>query len=393
MTAGPLKAAPSTAALADGPLTAIGLMAGTSLDGIDAALIETDGNRVTRFGPTLGLPYDGETRATILAATRAALDGTPHAAVVADAGNRVSHAHVGAVQQLLDENGLAAADIDVIGFHGQTILHRPPTREAPVGHTIQIGGGGILAHALGIDTVADFRSADMAAGGEGAPLASAYHAALSREISGGEAGPLAVLNLGGVSNLTLIPEAGNEAEMVAFDCGPGNGLIDALVEARTGSTMDEGGALAAAGTVHDEALRLMALHPFLRRSAPKSLDRYDFKADAVADLSLEDAVATLTAFTAHCVAVSLKAVSEQAPRAVIVCGGGRHNPVMMAALKQRLPSPVEAAEAVGWRGDMIEAEAFAYLAVRRLRELPISFPGTTRAPRPMTGGEIFRRPL
>lgn len=371
-------------------LRAIGLMSGTSLDGIDAAILETDGTVVKAHGPSLSVRHDGETRAHLIRAVKAALEGRDQAADIITAADMTTSAHLKVVRDLLSAAGLHPAEIDVIGFHGQTILHRPPADAASIGRTWQIGSGAILAHELGIDVVEQFRLNDMKHGGEGAPLAPAYHAALAREIEGD--GPLAVLNLGGVGNLTFVPRDRENAGLIAFDCGPGNGLVDQWVHLHTGAVMDHDGALAAAGVVDEQTVRLMALNAFLRRPPPKSLDRYDFKLTAVEHLNVPDGAATLTAFTAECVARAFRHLPE-APASVIVCGGGRHNPTMMAALAARVPANIRSAEAVGWRGDLIEAECFAYLAVRALKGLPISWPKTTRAPHALTGGQIRHRPV
>ncbi|OZA84471.1 MAG: anhydro-N-acetylmuramic acid kinase, partial [Caulobacter sp. 39-67-4] len=229
----------------------------------------------------------------------------------------------------------------------------------------------------------DFRTADVAAGGEGAPLAPIYHAARAR--ASGLAAPVAALNVGGVANITLIDADGT---LLAFDTGPGNGMIDLMLQGRDLGRFDENGRLAAAGTVDEAALRMLLSGAYFDASAPKSLDRYDFTLDAVEHLSAEDAAATLVAFTAEAV---VKAFDKGArPSALIVCGGGRHNPEIMRVLTARAPVPVMTAEAVDWRGDAIEAEAFAYLAARTALGLPISFPGTTGVAAPMTGGRIVQ---
>lgn len=372
----------------DVTLTALGFMAGTSLDGIDAAILRTNGHSVSKWGPAMTFPYDRETRAAIIRATRAALEGRHEAQDITLASDLVTSAHIRAARDLMTELGLTREEIHVIGFHGQTILHRPPLDAASIGRTWQIGGGGVIAHELEIDVVDQFRTTDMAHGGEGAPLAPVYHAALVEACE--FEGPVAVLNIGGVANISFVPEGADLSGLVAFDCGPGNGLVDEWMDKRSGAPMDEGGATAARGTVNDEALRLMALNPYLKRRPPKSLDRYDFKLKAVEPLSLEDGAATLTAFTAECVARSVTLLPDM-PAYWIVCGGGRHNPVMMNELRSRLPGQVISAEDAGWRGDFIEAEAFAYMAVRALRGLPLSFPGTTRAPRPLSGGTHHRK--
>jgi anhydro-N-acetylmuramic acid kinase len=247
-----------------------------------------------------------------------------------------------------------------------------------------LGDAGLLARGLGLPVAHDFRSADVAAGGEGAPLAPIYHVALAR--MAGLALPVAVLNLGGVANITLI---GAEGEVLAYDTGPANGMIDLWVQAKTSARFDADGRWAASGTVDAGALAALLNHPYFAAPGPKSLDRYDFPLTPVEGLSLEDGAATLTAFTAEAVAMAVRA-APSAPTAVIACGGGRHNPTLINALRERCGVPVTSAEAVGWRGDSIEAEAFAYLAARTARGLPISFPGTTGVAAPMSGGVIVR---
>ena len=353
------------------PLTALGLMSGTSMDGVDAAVVVTDGERVERLGPCLTAPYPAEMRARI----RGVLGGVGDVAAVAEALTRF---HAEAVAELLSREKLDAAAVDVIGFHGHTVLHRPQERR-----TWQIGDGALLARLTGIDVVDDFRSADVAAGGQGAPLVPVYHLALARELER----PLAVLNVGGVANVTWI---GADDALVAFDTGPGNALIDDWMARHTGEPVDRGGETAARGRVQERALYGMLESGFFDRPAPKSLDRDDFSADAVQGLSLEDGAATLTAFTAKAAALGRDHFPAPARR-WLVTGGGRHNATLMRRLGDALGAPVDPVEAVGWRGDSLEAEAFAFLAVRSLRGLPLSLPGTTGAPRPLTGGRLHGR--
>ncbi len=273
-------------------------------------------------------------------------------------------------------------DIDLVGFHGQTVLHQPAGAERARGRTVQLGDGERLARALDLPVAWDFRTADVAAGGQGAPLAPAYHKALVDYA--GLKGPIAVLNLGGVGNVTLVKADG---ALEAFDTGPANGMIDLLVQARGAGRCDQDGALAREGRVHEAIVEAYLAAPYFARSGPKSLDRYDFALDPVADLSLADAAATLTAFAARAVALGLGKGRER-PGEVVVCGGGRHNPTLMAAIAQYAGMPVRAAEDLGWRGDAIEAEAFAFLAARAKLGAPISWPDTTGVPRPMTGGRL-----
>lgn len=350
--------------------TAIGLMSGTSLDGVDAALLLTDGKVVERTGQALMMPYDTSTREIV----RACLGGGGDVPL---ASRLLTEQHANAVGALLDQAGLSAADIDVVGFHGQTISHRPTE-----GLTWQIGDGARLAEMTGIDVVDDFRSRDMAAGGEGAPLAPLYHAALVRDL--GEA-PIAVLNIGGVGNVTWIC---GEA-IVAFDTGPGGALLDDWVLHRTGAPFDEGGALAAEGKAHQDRVDdVLDRDPYFQRAGPKSLDRDAFCVD-LGNLSTPDGAATLLALTATSV-VRAERLLPAAPVCWIVCGGGRHNQTLLRALAERVEGRVQTAEAFGWDGDVLEAEAFAYLAVRSLRNLPLSLPSTTGCSAPVTGGALHQ---
>lgn len=379
-------------------MLAIGLMSGTSLDGIDAALIETDGEAFVRPIAFRGEPYSDAARAQLAEATRMALtfDKPRASPPVVAAGELITRAHVFAVHKLLADAGVAAADVDVIGFHGQTIAHRPDRH-----WTWQIGDGAAVARATGITTVSDFRSADVAAGGQGAPLLPVYHAALAAGLEG----PVAVLNLGGVGNITFIPggrdmhdsremsperaQMMNRDGLVAFDTGPANGLIDSWVEAETGARYDAGGALAASGRVDETVLTAMLDHPFFDAPPPKSLDRNDFTIQPARGLSAVDGAATLTAFTAATVAEALRHLPAR-PVRLLVAGGGRHNPTMLAMIAARTGLVVEPTDVLGWNGDALEAEGFAYMAVRTLKGLAISFPGTTGVPVAMAGGVVDR---
>lgn len=371
-------------------LTAIGLMSGTSLDGVDAALVRTDGEAHVELGGNLFLPYSRDLKIFIRRAIKAAIEGRDGAADIGKAAGEVTIAHVEAVERLLEQEGLKRAAIDVIGFHGQTILHRPKRTPESAGRSWQIGDGQILAEETKIDVVDNFRSHDIAEGGEGAPLAPVYHGALVKALERHK--PVCVLNIGGVANVTFVPVGAREIDLLAFDCGPGNGLIDQWMDLKTGEAMDRDGALARSGQVHSDILRMMLLHPFLRRRPPKSLDRYDFKLDPVLALSAADGAATLTAFTAAAVRDCERHLPLP-PGEWIVTGGGRLNPALIIALEKALAAPVRSAEEVGWRGDFLEAECFAFLAVRSLRKLPLTYPRTTRAPRPLMGGIWRKAPL
>jgi len=355
-------------------LTVIGLMSGTSMDGVDAAIIRTDGQAVSGFGPFLTLPYDEAFGGRL----RRILGSDPGRSDDARAVAReLTARHRDAVDRLLAEGNFAAGDIDAIGFHGHTVLHQPDR-----GITRQIGDAAWLARETGIPVVSDFRSRDVAEGGQGAPLAPLYHAALARALDK----PLAVLNVGGVANVTWISPDGG---VVAFDTGPGNALIDDWVRARTGQAMDEHGRLARGGKVDEDTLAKLLDHPYFMAPYPKSLDRDGFASTAVADLSPADGAATLTAFTAAAVDKAAHLLPAP-PTRWLVTGGGRRNPSLMAALRSRLPAPVEPVELVGWRGDALEAQAFAFLAVRSLKGLPLSLPSTTGVRRPTTGGVLNR---
>ncbi|WP_109260218.1 anhydro-N-acetylmuramic acid kinase [Hyphobacterium indicum] len=362
----------------------IGLMSGTSLDGVDAAVIETDGGMwITPLAGT-EQPYSNAERARLQAAVNAALkwkfDGE-EPPEFADAERALTEAHARAVKGVIASAGLPADDIDLVGFHGQTVLHRAPTPERR-GATRQIGNGPALAKAVGIDVVYDMRSADIAAGGHGAPLATLYHEALFRRDK--LDGPVAVLNLGGVANVSWL----GAGDPVAFDTGPASGLLDAWCEQTIGESCDRNGALAARGTVNAAALSQLMNHPYFALPPPKSLDRWDFSLDPVRGLSPEDGAATLTAFTAQTVADAILRMGR--PERILATGGGRKNPVMMAAIAERLDRPAEPVEAVNWNGDLMEAQAFAWLAVRSIKGLPLSLPSTTGVPEPMTGGRLAK---
>lgn len=354
----------------DGPAVwAIGLMSGTSADGVDAALIRTDGVSIAEFGPSLTEPYDAAFRARLKSAFGSR-------SPVPDIERELTERHADAVHKLLAKSGRAPGDIAVVGFHGQTLHHAPERRQ-----TWQIGDGALLARLTGIEVVNDFRSADVAAGGQGAPFVPIYHAALAAGLEK----PVAALNIGGVANVTWI---GRSGELLAFDTGPGNALLDDWVMQHTGRPADLNGALARQGRVDAVALGKLLSDPFFAVKPPKSLDRQHFKelaAAALATVSPADGAATLVGFTA----LSIGRAQAHFPAPVrewLICGGGRHNPALMQALRAELPVPVRAADDAGWDGDALEAQAFAFLAVRSLRGLPLSFPTTTGVPRPMPGG-------
>jgi anhydro-N-acetylmuramic acid kinase len=363
--------------------TAIGLMSGTSLDGIDVALVRTDGEAVVERGPSMARPYDAVFRRRLqgaLETAKAIAERTERPGDLAAIERELTLRHAEAVRAFLAENDLKASGIDVIGFHGQTVLHRP---EAAL--TVQLGDGGLLAGETGIDVVCDMRANDMAQGGQGAPLIPVYHAALAAGLSGATGKAVVFVNIGGISNITFIGSGGG---IVAFDSGPGNTLIDQWVEAHAGIPFDQGGMIASEGRVDPDLADRYLSHAFFTAPVRRSLDRNDFRPPDGADASLEDGARTLAHVTAAAVLRSARHLPER-PTLYVVCGGGRLNRVIMgdlAALAEVEGAEVVAAEAVDLDGDSMEAEAWAYLAVRSLRGLPLTFPGTTGVKAPVTGG-------
>lgn len=378
-------------ATASGPwqssaMRVLGFMTGTSLDAVDMAVLETDGQAIQAFGPAGERKLTDATRDLMLAATHEALKwprGAPEPAIFAEAARAGAEEHFAAAEEFLATHRLAWTDIDLIGAHGQTVLHERP-QEGRSGRTVQLGDARLLAAKAGVPVAFDFRAADVDSGGEGAPIAPIYHLARARFAS--LEPPLAVLNVGGVANVTFW--SGGE-RIAAFDTGPGNGMIDLMVQGRGAGRFDAGGKFASVGRVDEGVLAALLAHPYFQAPPPKSLDRYDFSLEPLDRLQLEDAAATLVAFTAEGVRLAFEVLGE-VPREVVVTGGGRLNPQIMKALGERSAAPVRAAEDLGWRGDSIEAEAVAYLAARTAAGLPLTFPETTGVARPMTGGRIVR---
>ncbi|RBP05146.1 anhydro-N-acetylmuramic acid kinase [Roseiarcus fermentans] len=378
---------------------AIGVISGTSMDGIDVALIASDGEAQVETGPAATFPYPPDVAARLRAVVADASEAErPQAALE----RAVTDAHVAAVDAFFARFAIARDSVALVGLHGQTILHRPGrvgwegrrpaapgARDAhppKAGLTRQLCDGARAAGALGIDVVCDFRSADVAAAGEGAPLAPVYHAAMAA----GRERPLMILNWGGVGNVTWLGRAG---EIVAFDTGPANALIDDILLSRRGVAFDAGGALAASGRADAAILAALMRDRYFDRPPPKSLDRNHFAAAAAAVEALgdADAAATLAAFTVEATVAALARVPE-APKRWLVGGGGRLNAFLMSRLADRLGVPVEPVEAIGFDGDAIEAQCFAYLALRARRGLPLSFPTTTGVPAPTTGGVFWPAP-
>jgi anhydro-N-acetylmuramic acid kinase len=364
-------------------LTALGLMSGTSLDGVDVALIETDGRQIKALGPSGYRPYSDKERILLRQALAEAVH-LPHRdarpGVLADAEHAVTIAHAEAVAAFRAQHRITCEDIDIVGFHGQTVLHRPEKRL-----TVQIGDGGALARAIHIPVMHDFRAADVAAGGQGAPFVPVYHRALAQSLE--REGPIVVVNIGGVSNITYID--GNDT-LIACDTGPGNALLDDFMFRVMHQPFDTEGRLAAQGRVDEAWIRRALDMPFFRLKPPKSLDRNDFASLRLGEVKPEDGAATLTALTAAAIA-KIVPLLPKLPKSWIVAGGGARNLTMMRMLRERLaPARVDAADALGWSTDAIEAQAFGFLAARGMKGLPLSYPTTTGVPLPMTGGVMAR---
>jgi anhydro-N-acetylmuramic acid kinase len=364
-------------------LQAIGMMSGTSLDGVDIALIKTDGEQIAGFGPSGYRPYT-EAERTILrqALAEAAVlsDRDARPGILAEAERVVTTAHAEAVASFTAQHGIVREDIDIVGFHGQTVLHRPEQRL-----TVQIGDAAALAKAIRIPVMHDFRAADVAAGGQGAPLVPVYHRALAQSLE--REGPVVLVNIGGVSNITYIDGADT---LIACDTGPGNALLDDFMLRATGRPFDEEGRLAAQGKIDEAWLTASLQHSFFAKPPPKSLDRNDFATLRLDNAADADGAATLTAFTAASIAAIVPLLPKP-PRSWIVVGGGARNLTLLRILRERLaPAAVDTGDQLGWSSDAIEAQAFGYLAARSLKGLPLSYPATTGVPMPMTGGILTR---
>ncbi len=356
---------------------ALGLMSGTSLDGIDVALLETDGQTIVNRGPSATYSYTQEQQSQLRLALVDALKihkREDRPASLAATETAITQWHADAVHKFIQHFHLSDSKIDLIGFHGQTVLHKP---EAKL--TVQLGNGSALAKATGIDVVFDMRAADVAAGGQGAPLVPAYHRALAPET------PIAFVNIGGVANVTYV---GPDDELLAFDTGPGNALLNDWMMKHTGHAFDDGGKIALKGQVSRSHLAMAMAHFYFKEKPPKSLDRNSFAKLSFASLSVEDGAATLAAITAYSIAKAQDWFPKP-PLRWIICGGGRHNAAIMKMLRELLANVVTA-EDVGLNGDSMEAEAWAYLAVRSVKGLPLTYPTTTGAEKPLTGGVLAK---
>ena len=363
-------------------LTALGLMSGTSLDGVDVALIETDGRRVSALGPSGYRPYTDTERGLLRQALYEATDLPDRAArpgCLREAERVVTSAHAEAVAAFTAQNRMRFDDIDIVGFHGQTVLHRPDKKL-----TVQIGDAVALAKTINIPVMYDFRAADVDAGGQGAPFVPVYHRALAQSLDW--EGPTVVVNIGGVANITYI----DGDTLIACDTGPGNALLDDYMFRWLNQRFDTEGRTAALGKVDAAWINRALQMPFFSLPPPKSLDRNDFERLKLGDIPPEDGVATLTAFTAAAIARVVPLLPKE-PKNWVVAGGGARNLTMLRMLRECLqPATVRAADTLGWASDAIEAQAFGFLAARGLKGLPLSYPATTGVPFPMTGGIIAR---
>ncbi len=374
---------------------ALGLMSGTSMDGMDAALLVTNGKYRVERGPGATFPFDPAFRNKLsdaLGVAKSIEVRTGRPGNLAELEREITLRHADVVHRFLGANNLRISDIDVIGFHGQTVLHRPAA-----GLTVQLGDGQVLADETGLPVVCDLRANDMALGGQGAPLVPAYHRALAHNLPAPLAGlwPVAFVNIGGIGNISWISQ---EGRMIAFDSGPGNALIDQWVAQKAGIAYDAEGAIASEGTViSDLAARYLA-ESFFQKAAPKSLDRNDFSPPGIDAAELSDGARTLAHVTAASILKAFEHV-PQVPAILVVCGGGRKNRIIMgelqdllAKLPHRATGPVQllSAEEAGFDGDAMEAEAWAYLAVRSLRGLKITWPGTTGIGKAASGGLLFQ---
>lgn len=381
-------------------MRALGLMSGTSMDGIDAALIQTCGEKIVSRGATMSFPYNPQTRARLMQGledARQIVNREERPGVLAALEDEITELHASVVNAYRRRQGLGRGDIDIIGFHGHTVVHRPPGvvietgadgvpfEVAVPGMTVQIGSGIGLSDLTSVDVVHDMRAADVAAGGHGAPLVPVYHRALA---NGLPQRPVAFVNIGGVSNVTVVDAQG---DMIAFDTGPGNALIDDWMRRHAGVPLDAEGALAATGRADEEIVRAYLSEPYFSALPPKSMDRNAFDGARVAGLSAADGAATLTALTVGAIARAREHMHLE-PELWVVSGGGRRNRTLMRLLAEQVENAVVPAEAVGLCGDGLEAEAWAFLAVRSVKGLPLTYPGTTGVSQAMTGGVLTRAP-
>ncbi len=367
-------------------LKALGIVSRPSLAGIDLAIIETDGDAVIEAGPSMHVPYGRDMKVFLRRAIKAAREGREGAADIGKAAGELTAAFVAAVETLLERENIKRKDIDVIGVGGHTILYRAPAGADAPGVSWQIGDGETIAEETRIDVVSDFRAADIAAGGYGAPLDPVYLRALIASMADRPQCAVGVIMLNETAHVAYAPEQASAGDLLAYDSGPGLSLLDEWASLRG---IDDA---TPPGAVHDEPLRMMGLHPYLRLPPPKSIDRYAFTLDHVLKLTPEDGAATLAAFVAECIERTEKFLPEP-PGGYIICGEGARRPALMETLRERLEAKVATATEASWRSDYLDAECFAFLAVRSLKKLPLTYPKTTRVSAPTLGGVYFRAPV
>ena len=347
--------------------TAIGLMSGTSLDGVDVALLKTDGFSIISSGPFGSVPYQAQFKQRLF-------DQLGEVSVPKTLEEELTVIHANVVFDFLKDNNILKSDIDVIGFHGQTIYHNPKEKLS-----FQIGDGYLLAKLLDRIVVNNFRATDVENGGQGAPLVPIYHQTLAKDIKK----PVAIINIGGVSNVTFI----GDHELIAFDAGPGNAPLDDIIFQKLGLSYDKDGKLAQSGVINKSILKQFLAHSFFESPPPKTLDRNNFDYQNLVGCKVEDALATVVEF----IAKSISKTREYFPQSVdkwYVSGGGSHNTTLVKSISKALNHDVLSVNRLGWNSDALEAQAFAFLAVRSILGLPISFPNTTGVLEPMTGGIV-----
>ena len=365
---------------------ALGVISRAPLHGVDLAIIETDGDEIVRGGATMHAPHTRDMKIFLSRAIKAAREGRDGAADIGKAAGEITSAYVIAIERLLERENIKRTDIDVIGVGGHTILHSAPQSADAPGRHWQIGDAATIAEETRIDAVSHFRNADLAAGGYGAPINAAYFRALIASMADRPQCAVGVVNLDETARVIYVPENAAAGDLLAFDSGPGTSLLDAWGSFRT---LKDG---VPPGVINEEALRMMGLHPYLRLPPPKSIDRYDFNIDHALKLSPEDGAATLAAFVAECIARAEKFLPEP-PGGYFICGDGAQRPALMETMRDRLEAEIATPEEAGWRGDFLDAECCAFLAVRSLRKLPLTYPRTTRVSAPMRGGDYFRAPV
>ena len=348
---------------------AIGLMSGTSADGVDVAYIDTDGKEFVFFGPSQSFGFPRALKDRLI---NTKVDDETNLIIE----KHLTLFHFDSIKKFMKINHLNKHNIDLVGFHGHTIYHNPLDRV-----TVQLGDGKLLAKCLEIPVINDFRSEDVKNGGEGAPLTPIFHSVLAKKLTK----PVAILNIGGVANVTWVGKQIDE--LMAFDVGPGNAMIDDWVFSQGLGDYDKNGCIAAKGFVNADILNRYLSHDFFQQKPPKSLDRNSFSLELVKGLTIEDATATLSEFTAESVRKSQVFFPSPVTQ-WIVCGGGRLNGELMRMLEVKLDAPVVRSEEVGWDGDALEAQAFAFLAVRSKMKLPLSFPNTTGVKNSTVGGVL-----